>query len=116
MSNWAQGIAEMDAALMAEFAIGAVLHLPEGDRPVQGIFDNPHSLSRIESGGHVADSSPEIYLQDADAVGVEQRQTITVAGRTWFITKPPEPDGTGLTKLILGHYHESQQSKPAIRY
>ncbi|MCR9549012.1 head-tail joining protein [Vibrio antiquarius] len=116
MSNWAQGVAEMDSALMAEFSIPVIIHFSTGDRPVQGIFDNPASLSTVSGGGYIADSEPELYLQDKDANGINHRHLVTVAGKQWLVVRPPEPDGTGMTKLTLGHYNGQQSSKPSIRY
>lgn len=116
MSNWSAAMAEMDAALMSEFAIPVTLHLSSGDRPVEGIFDNPASFSKVSGGGYVADSDPELHLQDADASEINHRDLITVSGKVWMVTRPPEPDGTGMTKLTLGHHNGKQSSKPSIQY
>lgn len=116
MSNWAQGVAEMDAALMAEFSIPVTIHLETGDRQASGIFDNPASLSKISGGGFVADSEPELHLQDKDAQGIKTRHVVTISGKQWMVLSPPEPDGTGMTKLTLGHHDGQQTSKPSIQY
>lgn len=116
MSNWRQSVAEMNDLHITEFGDDAVLHLPSGDKSVMGIFNNPAAFDRFEGGGHLAGSKPELYLSDDDADGVEQRHEITVYGRVWFVARPPEPDGTGLTKLVLGRQNESEQSRPYIPY
>jgi hypothetical protein len=116
MNNWAQGVAEMDAALMAEFSIPVTIHLNAGDRQAKGIFDNPASLSKVSGGGFVADSEPELYLQDKDAQGINARHIITIAGKKWMVISPPEPDGTGMTKLTLGHHNGSQSRQSHIPY
>lgn len=115
MSTWDFGVTDMDVALMAEFSIPIILHLPTGDVETKGVFDDPFSLSQVGSGGRISDSSPELSLCDEDALGIEARQLVTINGRQWLVVNPPEPDGTGITKLILGHYN-GNQTKPTIRY
>ncbi|EJG1697261.1 hypothetical protein CDB74_RS17600 [Vibrio parahaemolyticus] len=116
MSNWAQGVAEMDVALMEEFSIPVTIHSNSGDRQVEGIFDNPASLSKVSGGGFVADSEPELHLQDKDAQGISTRDVVTIAGKQWIVISPPEPDGTGMTKLTLGHHNGQQPSNTSISY
>ncbi|WP_415720612.1 head-tail joining protein [Photobacterium ganghwense] len=116
MSKWLRRVNRMNSKLANGFGQPVVLHLVSGDRQVSGIFDNPTSLSLISGGGYVADSDPELFLQDADAVGIHSRDAVTVGGKVWLVVKPPEPDGTGMTKLILGHHNGQQSSESAIRY
>ncbi|EPJ0793282.1 TPA: hypothetical protein I7181_18210 [Vibrio vulnificus] len=116
MNNWSDAVAEMDAALMAEFSIPVIIHSSTGDRQVNGIFDNPASLSKVSGGGFVSDTEPELHLQDKDAKGLKTRDIITIAGKQWMVVNPPEPDGTGMTKLTLGHHNGQQSSKSSISY
>ncbi|PNH90842.1 hypothetical protein C1M56_00900 [Vibrio diazotrophicus] len=116
MSIWEDAVTDMDSALMAEFSVSVTLHLEAGDSEVSGIFDNPSALSQLPNGGDVLDSEPELYLNDADALSVERDQFVTIGATKWQIVKPPEPDGTGLTKLILGHSNGLEIEKPNIRY
>ncbi|WP_153448737.1 head-tail joining protein [Vibrio algicola] len=115
MRTWNLGVTDMDVALMAEFSIPIILHLPMGDVETKGVFDDPFSLSQVGSGGRISDSAPELSLRDEDALGIEARQLVTISGKQWLVVTPPEPDGTGITKLILGNY-SGEQSKPVIRY
>ncbi|WP_114774480.1 head-tail joining protein [Vibrio cholerae] len=116
MSNWANAVAEMDSALFGEFSEPVVLHLDNGDVSVTGLFDNPANVSTVKGGGWIATSEPELYLRDKDAKGLKIRQKLTVAGHLWVVVKPPQPDGTGMTKLILGLHNGQQSSKPSISY
>ncbi len=116
MSIWEDAVANMDSALMAEFSVSVTLHFETGDTQVSGIFDNPCSLSRLPNGGDVRDSEPELVLKDADAAGVARYQFVTIGSQKWQIVKPPEPDGTGLTKLILGSSNGQAATKPSVRY
>lgn len=115
MSTWEFSVADMDVALMAEFSIPVILHLPSGDVETKGVFDDPFSLTQVGSGGRISDSVPELSLRDEDAIGIEARQLITINAKQWLVVTPSEPDGTGITKLVLGHY-SGEQSKPVIRY
>ncbi|MBY7994819.1 hypothetical protein KW438_05170 [Vibrio fluvialis] len=116
MSIWEDAVADMDSALMAEFSVSVTLHLEAGDSEVSGIFDNPSALSQLPNGGDVLDTEPELYLNDADAVSIERYQFVTIGAVKWQIVKQPEPDGTGLTKLVLGTSNGQAAAKPNIRY
>ncbi|MEZ9525717.1 head-tail joining protein [Enterovibrio norvegicus] len=116
MSSWEDGMADMDAALMAEFSIPVTLHLDTGDKPVQGIFDNPAAISDVDGGGYIASSEPTLHLHDHDVKGMAKRSLVTVKGKKWMVTRPLEPDGTGMTKLTLGHHDGKSASKSSIRY
>lgn len=116
MSIWEQAVNDMDSALMAEFSVSVTLHVETGDSKVQGIFDNPNSFSQVPNGGDVVNTEPELYLNDADAVSVERYQFVTIGAVKWQVVKPPEPDGTGVTKLMLGHSNGIEIEKPTIRY
>lgn len=115
MARWEDKMRRVNARLVKRFSYDVILHLPSGDKSVIGVFDNPFSLSELGNGGRIADSSPGLYLKDEDAIGLELRSLVTVVGKQWLIVSPPEPDSTGLTKLILGNY-SGEQSKPVIRY
>lgn len=115
MASWEEKMRRVNARLVKRFSYDVVLHLPDGDKPVIGVFDNPFNLSEVGSGGLIADSNPELYLKDEDAVGLGMRSLVTVVGKQWAIVSPPQPDSTGLTKLILGNYN-GNQTKPTIRY
>ncbi|WP_105901427.1 head-tail joining protein [Vibrio gangliei] len=115
MSRWEDKMRRVNARLVKRFSYDVILHLASGDKSVIGVFDNPFSLSELGDGGRIADSSPELYLKDEDAVGLELRSLVTVVGKQWAIVSPPQPDSTGLTKLILGNYN-GEQSKPIIQY
>lgn len=116
MSNWTQGISEMDSALMAEFAVPVLLYTDNGIRSVDGVFDDPASFSRVSGGGFVSDSDPTLSVKDKDATGLKIRDKLNVAGKDWIIVKPPAPDGTGMTKLTLGHFNGQKESKSSIQY
>lgn len=116
MSIWEDAVTDMDSALMAEFSVSVTLHLEAGDSEVRGIFDNPASLSNVSGGGFITDSEPEIYLNDQDAIGINHRDQITVSGKRWMVIRPPESDGTGMTKLTLGNKNGQQSAKSSIQY
>ena len=116
MSIWENAVADMDSILIEEFSVQVTIHFGNNDITVNGIFDNPASLSTVSGGGYVADSDPELHLQDADASDINHRDLITVSGKVWMVTRPPESDGTGMTKLTLGHHNGKQSSKPSIQY
>ncbi|KDM92893.1 hypothetical protein EA58_03820 [Photobacterium galatheae] len=116
MGRWASKLERANARFLKRFGTQVSIHLNESVREIEGIFNNPASLSQIAGGGYVADSEPELYVLQTDADGISQRDTLTVAGLTWIVTKPPEPDGTGMTKLILGRHDEQQSPTTSIQY
>lgn len=117
MSRWEDKMRRVNARLVHRFNHDVILHHDDiDDVCVLGIFSNPFNLNKEDGGGHVANSAPELYLLDLDAEGLQLRGTLTVASQKWVIISPPEPDGTGLTKLILSKYDGKQQSVTDIRY
>ncbi len=116
MSDWEDAVANMDSALMAEFSVLVTLHLDAGDSVVNGIFDDPSNLSSLGKGGQVVDSSPTLHLTDAVAADVEKGLFITIGSQKWQVVKPPLPDGTGMTKITLGHTNGTTAEKPTVSY
>lgn len=115
MSDWDDAVADMDSALFAEFSTTVTLHLDE-DTEVEGIFDNPYTVGSMKNGGSFRDSAPELFLMDDEAVGVEKDLFITISNVKWQVVKMPEPDGTGLTKVTLGHTSGESIEEPTIRF
>lgn len=113
MSSWFSGIEDMDLSLFNEFSESIKL---SNDTEVFGIFDNESERSRLASGGFSENTLPILYLLDADALTVESRHQLTIRNTRFSVVYPPEPDGTGLTKLILSKYDGKQQSVTDIRY
>lgn len=67
--------------------------------PVKGIFSAPWLQPRI---GHLNTGivEPQVVVRDADAVGVEKGDPVTANGSNYEIVNI-EPDGSGVTALIL---------------
>ncbi len=116
MSNWQACVSEMDRTLINEFSISVIVHQGNDHRELKGVFDNPSVLSSIPGGGYVSSQEAELYVKDVDALGIEVRDLVTVANKQWIVIKPPESDGTGLTKLFLGVNNGQQSPSVEIRY
>lgn len=70
-----------------------------GGNPVVGIFDNEYV--EIDNGvAPVVGTKPTLTVRDSDAVGAIAGTNVVV-GSTNYKVIIPQPDGTGVTVLIL---------------
>lgn len=99
-----------------DFGTPAILHLSGGDKQVVGIFKDPQQTAKLKGGGFVEGDKASLLLPDSDAVGLNVRDGVTVAGSQWKLVQPPVPEGSGLTRVYLGVKDAKQSTKPAIRY
>ena len=95
MSAFRELAAEMDSAIFGELADDATID----GRPVRGMFSAPWlapQVGRLNTGI----VEPQIALRDIDATGVEKGTVVVFDGLGYEVVAI-EPDGTGLTVLIL---------------
>lgn len=69
-------------------------------KTVKGIFDEAYA--EIDAGGTVgfATASPRFVCRSCDICGAEDADTITI-GSDVFNIRVLQPDGTGMTELVL---------------
>lgn len=78
---------------MTDFAVEATIN----GFPVMGIMDKEYI--EVEFSGSTA---PIFWCQSSDVVGVGHNSTFSLPdGSSYLVKGNPEPDGTGITKLIL---------------
>lgn len=94
---FAQAIADMNAVVVPMLA--NVQASIDGN-PVTGIFENPYARSDVTSYG-VAASQPALTVRSAD-IAVAPVGLVCVVDETTYVVEAAEPDGTGLTRLLLG--------------
>lgn len=73
--------------------------IPPATETVPGIFRKPSSVAGLGIGA--VDTSPTVTVASSAVMDEPDEKQIEVAGVPYIIGKA-EPDGTGLTKLILG--------------
>ena len=83
-----------DIATSAVFAHGAVV------ATINGIFDNEFTAVRIIGGVEIEAGQPQYTSPSADVATAVHNDTLVIGDVTYYI-KGIEPDGTGLTTLIL---------------
>jgi hypothetical protein len=66
---------------------------------ITGIFDNAYVVSALDT-DDVETLQPQVYVKSGDVVGIVQGDTMTINGITYKVISP-QPDGTGLTLVIL---------------
>ena len=66
---------------------------------VRGIFDNGHALGGVGLGG-MADTQPAFVLPSNSFTGDPVGQTLVVNTASYYVSAH-EPDGTGMSRLIL---------------
>jgi len=97
----------LDADLAAilstgEFAVTATYQPSSGPaRTVRGIFDSAYQLADPGAYTGVASAEPAFTCRSSDVSGARQGEALTVNGTTYRI-RTPQPDGTGVTVLMLG--------------
>tara|TARA_R110000823_G_scaffold314456_2_gene443676 strand:+ start:5707 stop:5997 length:291 start_codon:yes stop_codon:yes gene_type:complete len=82
--------------ILSDFGVDVNL----GTKTITGIFDSPHTSLSV--GGEVPFSIQESYVvvQTVDVTGVGQGSTLSISGANYVVTDV-QPDGTGMTQLIL---------------
>lgn len=86
----------------AEFGVAAT-YTPVGQsaRMINGIFDAAWQDLNVGLELGVNGVSPRILVAEADLVsGGRRGDTFTINGKT-YITKDPQPDGTGMVNCLL---------------
>ncbi|MCG9026718.1 hypothetical protein LH462_11135 [Laribacter hongkongensis] len=94
--NFAELMAEADSAIFSELADDATLD----GQPVRGMFAAPWlapQIGRLKT----ALREPHLVLRDADAVTARCGGLVEVAGSGRFDVVGIEPDGSGMTVLVL---------------
>ena len=95
MSAFRELAAEMDSAIFDELADDATID----GRPVRGMFSAPWlapQVGRLNTGI----VEPHLIVQDADAGGVGNGAQVIFDGLGYEVVAI-EPDGTGVTVLVL---------------
>ena len=70
-----------------------------GGVDLAGIFDEPYSGLNVQT-GEVASAAPQVMCRTAALPAVKPGDTVSAGGRQWRVTAV-QPDGTGMTTLIL---------------
>lgn len=95
MPDFAALAARMDAAIIVHLSDPANL---DGE-PVRGMFSAPWIQPRLGS-MHTGVVEPVLVVRDDAAAEAAEGSIVEVAGRTFEVVNI-EPDGTGLTALVL---------------
>lgn len=95
MSAFRDLMAEVDAAIFDTLTDDVTIN----GLSVKGLFSAPWLGPQI---GHLNTGivEPQVVVRDADAVGVEKGDPVTAEGGNYVVVRI-EPDGTGVTALIL---------------
>lgn len=98
--NFRELAAVMDAAIFGALSDDAHVN----GRPVRGMFSAPWLGPHI---GQLNTSivEPQLALRDCDVIGVEKGSSVSVGSMDYQVVSV-EPDGTGITLLILRPSYE----------
>lgn len=69
-----------------------------GQVQFQAIFDQPYTQGL---GDYMSASAPQVIARSVDVDALPVGTPITIEGRAWRIAQPPQPDGTGITRILL---------------
>lgn len=95
MPDFSTLAARLDADVYAHLSDPATLD----GQPVRGMFTAPWTQPRLGS-MHTGIVEPTLVLRDAAAVAATSTSKVAVGGRFYDVVGI-EPDGTGLTVLVL---------------
>lgn len=94
--SFADLTAALDAAVFDALADAGSIK----GQPVSGMFAAPWLQPQLGK-LNTAIREPQLTVRDADAVGVARGDVVTVDGQGAYSVVSIEPDGTGLTTLVL---------------
>lgn len=89
-------VAELDGVVFDALGDAATV----AGRPVVGMFASPWLQPQLGK-LNTAIREPQLVVRDADAVAVARGAAVEVSGQGCYTVVSIEPDGTGLTALIL---------------
>lgn len=87
-------------------ALGEMATLAD-ESSISVVFDpigDPGSMALSDVGliGRVASqANPVAWAMDADVAALAKGDTVTVRGVAYVLTRPPEPDGAGISRIEL---------------
>lgn len=77
---------------------------------IQGVFDNPYARTDIPDGGTISSSDPSFTAHDRDITELNKRDAVAVGGDSWYV-KELQPDGSGITRVVLSKYKKSPMDR-----
>ena len=91
-------MADLDTAVFE--ALSDEVEIDGKPDPVMGMFYSPWLDVETMRGQRTGLREPFVILRDADAAGVRQRTRVQALGDVFSVMEL-QPDGSGMTKLIL---------------
>jgi len=91
-------VADLDTAVFE--ALSDEVQIDGKPDPVMGMFYSPWLDVDIVRGQRTGLREPFVILRDADAAGVRQRTRVQAQGDVFSVMEL-QPDGSGMTKLVL---------------
>jgi hypothetical protein len=69
-------------------------------KTIEAIFHNAYEAVTL-FGSDIESKNPFIEVQDSDIQGIASGDTVTIDSVDYKVMGPPQPDGTGITLLML---------------
>ena len=91
-------VADLDTAVFE--ALSDAVEVDGKPDPVMGMFYSPWLDVETVRGQRTGLREPFVILQDADAAGVRPRTRVKALGDVYSVIEL-QPDGSGMTKLVL---------------
>lgn len=89
-------VVDLDAVVFGALGDAATV----AGRPVVGMFASPWLQPQLGK-LNTAIREPRLVVRDADAIAVSKGVAVEVSGQGSYVVVSVEPDGTGLTVLVL---------------
>lgn len=98
-----------DRLLVSTFSVtGGVTLWPERPSPrvIEALSDKPYERTDIPNGGRVSGADYSFTARDSDLAGLAMKDAVQVGGVT-YVVKELQPDGLGVTRVMLSLYTPS---------
>ncbi|WP_417536827.1 hypothetical protein [Methylophaga sp.] len=112
---WSKFDTQLNDAVMSHLSDLVTVHYEFGDVEISADIEGGGELNDFKGGGDFQHDEVILTVYSSDALAIERYQKITVNGVKMTVNKPPKPDGTGLTELVMVTLDETDQ-RPDIRY
>jgi len=84
-----------------DFAVTAKVTLVGGNsKKINVIFDSEYYQSQLVGDVGIANADPQVLCKTIDVTNITQGASLVISGTTYYVTSV-EPDGTGMTRLVL---------------
>jgi hypothetical protein len=81
------------------------------ERTINAIVDKPYERTDIPDGGHITTADRSFTATDDDVIDLQKKDEV-LADSVMYYVKELQPDGLGVTRVMLTKYKKSAADTP----